>query len=202
MRQPLALPLLGVVSLATPVLAAPTLGGCPPVREGDDDVTEAFDFGGLDLDGDGLLTGEDLEAPGLALFAEHDIDGTHTEARVAANAWLYWWGGSSASIEATFDGDVDWYFNLQFAMGPPSPGTFALLSASVSPTPSTWYASGTYSDGTITLDSEDNFYFSGGLDTPFGIPVTDSLGNTTGEVITVRGLAARDVQLQEAIIGR
>jgi hypothetical protein len=185
--------------LALPALLL-LLAGCargPSPVDDDDDAAPAFDLGALDVDGDGLLTPNDLEegdcAAGLELHPAAGADAGE-QRWTSTECWLEA-GGASSVINLTFPrADDTWNLRLIFAASTPLvDGPTPINNASMN----RWEDQAHYAeewdlDSLIELSDTSDAGASGELVGAISIPVYDaSTDADTGERIVVHAAAFR-----------
>ncbi len=179
------------------LVAVPLVAGCSPRRGGgggDDDDFSAPGFGGLDIDGDGALTDDDLDPGGTAIFSVITLDGDTTELAQET---------TDAFIQA---GDGNWYLTfehdgavMQISIGfwSANPDGWELvegdgaLSSAWGSSEELWLGSATVA-GDMVITSTDGNKASGWMDGEVEASIYDMSESEIGSLV-IEGLSFNEI---------
>ncbi len=187
--------------------AALSLTACNPGRggsggSGDDDDNGPDGLGGLDTDGDGVLTADDLPAGAAGVYltttgGEDDGDegDSVTDASLTSGdgAWglqLSSIGGMALDLTLWFNDPVMDTYELDEGEGD-------LVSVNASAEGILVWAS--ERSGTVTITAADETMASGYFEGSIELTVADQTETPTGEIITITGFAFHDVPYADAM---
>jgi hypothetical protein len=185
------LPLAGLGLL--PVLAA--LPACAPLIGDDDDDGSGNDFGGLDVDGDGALTPEDLQAGEVAAYVDLTDAGEDAAAFLVSNARIeeavdgFWY------IEGDFGGVEGYALSLRFYNGYPlSVGEGEISNATFGNPAGELYSYTSETAATVEVTAASATSASGQLDGALTLDVYE-MDVPNGETVTIEAAAFRDAEI-------
>jgi hypothetical protein len=177
--------------------------GCPPAS-GDDDDNSDDSLGGLDRDGDGVLTADDVDEGEGAVYAAFNLndengdadpteDGATTADVSLSPASMAWY------LQATLTlGGEEVTFSLRFEnAGGEAPEVGRGIVTNANASSASHYAYANESDAEVEITSSDSDSASGFLDGDVSMEVIGEMEQPTGETIVLRGFAFNDVPFLE-----
>jgi len=188
-----SLSLIALLSLSAVLMA------CPPNRpggEGDDD-NEDNGFGGLDTNGDGDLTPDDVAGGSTALFLvrvdgdQESEDGQTVEAQIVLGDGVY--GLSLTLPGSTAWNIVIWFEDPDFDDFELSTGATEIAWVSVSDPSQELLAWATDTSGTINITEAGMTNASGFFEGSINIAIADQFEQPTGEELQISAFAFNDV---------
>ena len=188
-----------LIAISTFLLAA-FVGGCAGRRGNggaDDDDTTTIGLAGLDIDGDGKLTSDDISGGDAGIYDHREGAGGSTDSSAVGSAMLYP-GDGYWSLEFDLGGSPAWRVSVWFE--DPNMSTWELDAgpadfgwANATDPAGELLAWSDSSSGTIEITDADQSAASGWFDGEIILVIADQFESPTGDSIRIDGFAFNQV---------